>query len=834
MSISLDQFLQVKCKFQLTTETDSSESLRSQYEKVRLCTSATLADHSTLIVMICSNKDGNNHIVTYYIQRREYTTNSPATSIISHADNISPNISQNGNFDQLANKLASTSVSTPKSNHSRRRGGRREDNSQSTTRLRPRIIVKQIYYHPYNEDIVALSLSESGDKLALISGCMTIFILPIKNILLNLHGKQLKSSQGKSMYFYDAMLIDSVKMDNVTSCVYWTSQEAKSDILIVAGARGELRFISVQEKKQLGAGTQVPEPIKHMQIVRDRYDYTLLITGESFQQYRLALQQIRAHDLNNRSRYDAADDDDGFVCIENDSAAAAAAQRPFWDKKPIPVRQFNNTNLMSSGGHATAAIQRVLVPSSRAGHQASAFSTLQSRERAVSLVVGQAPDLMGVIDVLGPLHSPSSPSASMQSALAFKRQPTYRQRMSPEPPDAGAHKIGEPRLLRFFQSKHFYYKPQKPSVVCKLACLDANEQITQLVLTDRFIAIATDYHRCIVHSRNFCSTQAPQLAIGSAVYKEISFSNDERILLLLKSPIANDTDDIVDSFMLVTTRCIYTIEPRHSCREMFIKTIDTHLGIKRLRRSSRVAAHNAAAANEFAEFVWDQSNCADDNAHTKAAHSECVNLLINNFLTHRDDTYEKVCHDTKTFSLLFKLELNSLYEAYGDKCLFRGQFELAKRFFKLAKFDNSKSLGKYIRLLAKLRVANAEGFNSVWHRKTIRNIFMEFLDASLDESTSDDSCKLWHLYVNLHLNHVASSVGVNELEKDIMDMLDEGAKDYRVAVALFEAIAMDENGAMNSCAEQLCDKVHNLSQVFNNVFLMKLLDKTLDLVSLSI
>lgn len=688
MSLSVDQFMQVKCKFQLTSETESSESIHSNSEQVRLCTSVDFDKNSTLIVMICSNETCNNHILAYYIERRVH--------------NSTPSISDNSlAFNSITKQSATTSTSQQQQQQQSLFNTSNSNNytdgsitfsqlaQQSTpprsprngithhkNRFKPRIIVKQIYYHNYNEDIVAICLSETGNKLTLVSASATVYILPIKNILLNLHAQQLRSSQGKSMYFYDASILNCSSIENPVAVAYWESAESNRSYVIVAGQQGELSFSSVDDKKEINMNN-VHEPIRYLSIIRDKFSHSLLITCASFNQYRLTLELVKhQHDSSSPEIIQTSPtfaiqttvfmppDLEPPISLEKDLT-------PSWDKKPIPIKLHSN---FGSSYSAAAVLQRVFVPSSRFGNQSNLLSQYSPRERSLPLIFNHSSNLISVVDVLGVSCN------RFQQSVNVQRQ-----------------QIVEPRLLRFYSTKHYYYRPQKPLLVCKLHLMDPDEMIIHIVLTDRFVAITTDRDRCLINSRNCCNLRNSNSSIElDPLVKEITFNNEERIMLLVKSPVSNDQDNIVESFLLVTTRSIYSIEARQSCREMFINLIDTHLAIKPARQST---INRQIFASE--SFIPSGFNLNEftlvENHRDQRKYSES-NLLINSFLCHRDEVYERICYDARAFSILFKLELNSLFEAYGDGLLQRKQFELANRFFQMAKFDHTKTLGKYIRL----------------------------------------------------------------------------------------------------------------------------------------
>lgn len=599
MTFPVDQFMQVKCKLVLTSDTDS-DSIQPENERIRLCTYVH-DKNCTLIIMICSNHVSNNNILTYYLEKR--------------------------------------------------------------TRSIPKPKIKQIFYHHYNEDIVALGLSENGNKLAMISSSSTIYLLPIKNILLR------PSSQFKSMYFYDATILNCCTVENPISIVYWENNQNRSTI-IVAGSRGKISFINVEEKKEFNI-TNVNEHIIEMVLIKDMCSYSLLITCDNFKQYRYMLEIV---DNQDNQRFISTDE---YICLEKDML-------PTWDRKPIPIKLQNSNPISSgsgssSGAAAAAVIHRVLVPSGRTGRHTSLFT---GRERSVPLIFYHSvPGIVSVVDILGSHKQRQSSSTSSNNQL------------SPKGGTLSQSNMPEPRLLRFFSSKQFYYRPQKPTLVSKLSSLEPDERITHLVLTDRFLAIATNTDRCLINSRNCCNSRNLNTTIElDPLVKEVTFTNDEKILLLIKSPISNDQDNIIDSFLLITSKSIYSIEARQSCRDMYINLIDSHLGIKPPRVKKITSPENLIQkVNNPHEYIL------IDDYRAQRKYSES-NLMVSNFLCHRDEVYERINYDSKAFSILFKLELNSLYEAYGDKLMLRGQYDLANRFFQMAKFDHTKTLGKYIRL----------------------------------------------------------------------------------------------------------------------------------------
>lgn len=699
MSFSADQFMQVKCKFQLTSETESAESIHSNNERVRICCSVDFDKNSTLIVLVCSNEMSNNHIVAYYVEKRLHSNTNQLLSVENSLalNSFIATATQNHTQQQLLHQqqpsvtfaqLAQQSIS-PKS----------KSPGHTRSHSRPRIIVKQIYYHNYNEDIVAASLSESGSSLTLVSASSTIYILPIKNILLNLHSKQLRSSQGKSMYFYDAAcLINCCSVEEPVAVVHWESFVCTNkSFVIVAGHGGELSFVNVQTKKETNR-TSIDEPIQSLKIIRDRFSYSLLITCQSFNQYRLALEPIKDEQPVSPTTSNSTSNSDFQMIHTNQQDSESILARlnekdleSAWNEKPSFIKIHNGSNV-SSTQTAAAALQRVFIPTSRfATRQASSSLSGGHRERSLPLIIYQAPSLIGVIDVLGVHQKVTTSQGNGYTGLA--------------------ERPSEPRLLRFYSNKSYYYRPQKPLLVCKLNLIDADEMITNLLLTDRFIALTTDRDRCLINSRNCCNIR--NIIEMDSPVKEITFANEERIISLIKSPLSNDQDNIIDSFLLITTHSIYSIEARQNCREMFINLLDSHLAIKSTRNQQSVIKNifTATAPNTGPKLNCSQNcnnliNVSTFNIteYTLVEEPEQVrknsqsNLLINSFLSQRDEVYERITHDSRAFSILFKLELNSLYEAYGDRLLQRGQYELANRFFQIAQFNHTRILGKYIRL----------------------------------------------------------------------------------------------------------------------------------------
>lgn len=873
----MDQFLQVRCKFQLTSETDSSESVHTNNERIRLSSTVDLDKNSTLIVMICSNDIGNNHVVAYYIERT-YLTTTTAPSVNEY--------NKNNNDSDIINNNIVTNVHHPPSG--------------ATTALtistppKPRIIVKQIYYHHYNEDIVAISMSKTGNKLAMISTSSTIYLLPIKNILLNLHAKQPRTSQGKSMYFYDASILDCCTIENPISILCWEDDSGESTLIIVASQDGHLGIVNVDEKKQIHA-THVQERIKSLSLIRDRFTYSLLIDCDNFKQFRLPLSILKNE--NDNQDHDSAvqeppsspkmekvpqnlrslqqqqqqqNHSDDYIPIEKDLILPL-------ESEPILIKLHSNSsfganNISSPTSIAVAAIQRVFSHGSRSNaHQKNIFSALNSRERSASSVFYHpSSDLVSVVEVLGGHKSQSNQKL-------------------------------ESRLFRFYHAKHFYYRPQRPAFTCKLNCLDHDELVTKVLITDRFLVIATDRHRCLINSRNCCNVRSSNRSIDmDPVVKEIKFANEEKILCLIKSPIGNDRDEIIDSFLLVTDRCIYSIEARQSCRDMFINLMDANLGIKKNhRRSKKASIDSSITPNfQFSEFNMIYGY------HSQRRRSEADNIMVNNFLSHKDGIYDKITYDSRAFSLLFKLDLNSLFEAYGDKLLLRGEFSMANRFFQMAKFDHVEILGKYVRLGAHHKALNyattilsdenivldekermdlskaasecllpalkqldvlrelvishhsdrsssVEGndFNGVSsiftesHKQSVEKIFLKYLKASLDDSPSDP-CRLWSNYANFYLNHVGT---IDELKLSILSLPEHCPTDCRLIIFLFKTIERDQKKANHrqssskflkllsanrdsDMLQSMYQKVYHLHELFDNVFLMKLLEKTLSLL----
>lgn len=764
----MDQFIQVKCKFQLTSESESSETIHTNCERVRLCTSVHLDENSSLLVLVCSNDVGNNHIVVYHVERRLndiLERQIKATNTNNTCHNTSPTALESRSFTSTTTTTTatSTSFSSTFSSHNIYNNSQNHDikphfhhhhhNKQNQypqpnssrinahRRTRPRIRVKQIYYHPYNEDIVAISLSESGNKLVFISSSSIIYVLPIKNILLKLHVKQSRSSQGKSMYFYDASILNCCTIEEPISLLYWepTSSEtyvtssymdklqqkgsqefysallsstvtstpktpqtgsysspnsSKSAMIIVANKIGQISIINVDYRKQINI-IQTKEKIKSISLIRDRFSISVLINCQQFKQLRLPLELIRSerlsrnenspniHDHNIHNHYRDQVDTEIYAneeLIDYDEDELI----PSPDRKPIPINiyEVGSPNGLSNSNtrtrSAVAALRSILMPSS-INTQSSIFSSLtDGRERHQthgSILYDSTNGLICMIDTLGNTHHQTNDNSD-------------RSRSSPNSTKLSS----EARLFRFYNAKQFYYRHQKAQVTCKLNSLDQHEQVTHVVLTDRFLVIATDRDRCLINSRNCSSLRNPNPSMDlDPLIKEIKFTNQEKILHLIKSPATNDLDGIIDSFLLVTDRSIYSLEARQSCRNMFIGLIDSHLGIRHERRSKR-SAQETCTGFYFNEY------CMIDDTTPRRKDSETNILLVSNFLNHRGDVYEKVTFDSRVFSMLFKIELNSLYEVYGDKLLLRKQFTLANRFFHMAKFDCVRTMGKYIRL----------------------------------------------------------------------------------------------------------------------------------------
>lgn len=117
-------------------------------------------------------------------------------------------------------------------------------------------------------------------------------------------------------------------------------------------------------------------------------------------------------------------------------------------------------------------------------------------------------------------------------------------------------------------------------------------------------------------------------------------------------------------------------------------------------------------------------------------------------------------------------------------------------------------------------------------------MFIIFLNAALDEST-EDACRLWFNYINFYLNYVGT---LSQLESDIIEVLNNNQSDCRFAITLYKAIHRDENLASSKTFFTDCiantpletlKNFHSPSKLFENEFLMKLLEKTLDLVQQS-
>lgn len=896
MSFSVDQFMQVQCKFFLTSEPEFSDSIHTNSERVRLCTSVDLDANSTLIVMICSNHATNNHIVAYYTESKSSTKlilspsspNDETTPFQPKYDSNDRRVSTQLIFDQPI-VVADQQQPGELPQHS--------SNNRCSGSSTPKVIVKQIYYHYHNEDIAAVCLSDTGNKLALISASSTIYILPIKKIILNLQTQLSRSSSEVSKCPYDAFILDCCTIDTPVAIAYWENLEADNkSTLVVASESGELSFISVDENKELSR-SNVNERVSSMVIVRDRFSHSVLITCASFRQYRFALEIVESDDSGVETTqtfsnpHNSQISTDEYIYLERDLV-------PSWNRKPIPIKLHNSS--LSNAGSATANTRLPLL--GRAGSQIGRLlNGLTSRERNTpSIFYHPESSMFSVVDTLS--FSAKSPSTNNQKQNS------------------------DQRLLRFFSTKQFYYRPQKPILVCRLTSLEPDELITHVVLTDRFLAIATDKNRCLVNSKNCCNLKnADTILELDPLVKEVTFINDERILLLLKSPVSNDKNNIIDSFLLVTNKAIFSIEARQSSRDMFINLIDTHLHLKEDR-----IKHDRSDDMVFG-LLHKRESAHIDSYRAERKNSD-TNLMVKSFLSNRDEVYERINYDSRAFSALFKLELNSLYEAYGDRLLMRGQFELANRFFQMAKFGHTKTLGKYIRLgaykktidyinnvlrnenetlnekertdLAKVAYeclgyitspevtralvkdlsltseylsskdlnnarkyssaalrqfesfrqlvvnqhqkqqeangASSQEFESAkifteQQKRSIESIFIEFLNACLDDDSIEDSCWLWFYYVNFYLNYVSS---IDELERDIIKLLDSSSNDCYLPVTFYKALYRDAtNSAVVFKTESIAgtplekmEKIYNLSELFENEFLMKLLDRTLDLV----
>jgi hypothetical protein len=734
--------------------------------------------------MVCSNETSNNHILAYYIERpAHHCAQTDLNSITNNNNNITEQKKVDDNnstsaqgdhsftidnnddsssppsvvFTKLAQQQLSNHSLINHHHHQASPSSSSPASHKKRSKTKPRIIVKQIYYHNYNEDIVAICLSANGTKLVLINASSTIYIIPIKNILLNLHAQQLRSSQGGSMYFYDASILKPCAHDHKWSfhepvdVVYWDSDEDQKSKLVVASYDGKLTFISVDEKREIYS-TSVGEPIKSLEIIHEGCVYSLLITCLSFNQYRMVLKSANNNNNNHKEgcpgmmkQYDSPD-----LAANHSQTGASLISLPKsrfsrikpsrkematldenctnnqeWLSKPTLVRPPIFNAQQSNQGAATRVIQRVFTPAASHLGVQTGLNVGEVRDRPVTLLGYQSPNLISLIDVLGPNNNQHQ-SSSQQHKLSSTGQKGLFQHSK----FSNNHNSGDPRLLRFYSSKHYSHQPHRPQIVCKLDSLDPDELITNLILTERFIAYTTDRDRCIIDSRNCCKLKSSSVTHHhhhhhqprgieslNPLIKEITFNHEEKIMLLVKSPISNDQDNIIDSFLLVTTRSIYSIEARHNCRELFINLIDSHLAIKRTlfmsksqldysKRTSPPSSYslqrmvttagehiNHRAFNSDFHLATAPTTNSDHDAYRNAE----SNLLINNFLQHRE-VYESICHDSQVFSTLFKLELASLYEAYADRLLQRGQLDLANRFFQMASFDHVKILGKYIRV----------------------------------------------------------------------------------------------------------------------------------------
>lgn len=846
MSFSVDQFMQVKCKFQLTSESESSESIHLDNERVRLCTSIKYGRKSVLIVLVCSNETSNNHILAYFMEGR---ARRPPLELNLSLGNSSSLTDIDGTITSLLQ--TNSPLRSLKANRSRLK-----------QMNKPKIIVKQIYYHNYNEDIVAISLSETGHKLVLLNASSTVYIIPIKNILLDLQAQQLGPSASKPMDFYDATMLNYCSLSDPVAVAYWISLETNKSYVIVAGAGGSLSLLSIDDKREKNV-IKVDEPIRSISVVRDKSSHSLLITSTSYNQYRITLELIKQQQQQPSLDSGSQSSSSPSKIIHstsfnkthhriNSPDLESTSKEPSWDKKPIPIRLHSNSG--HSGHTASAVLHRVFVPSNRSAGQTSLLSQFNPRDRSLPLIFKLASNMIAVVDVLGVSNSETPSSLSHHSSNS---------------------RVAKLRLLRFYPSNQYCYQPQKPVVVCKLHLLDPDELITHVALTGRFVAIATDRNRCLINSRNCCELKNGTTSPSSdtdPLIKEIAFGKEEKIMSLMKSPITNDPDNIIESFLLLTDRSIYSIEARQSCREMFINLIDSHLAIKTpfepaILNGGQIFLPDRSSLIIPNEFQPDNQSVERNTATRKNSEAS---LLIDSFLSHRGEVYETICYESNAFSVLFKLDLDKLYEAYGDRLLQRDQFELANRFYQLAKLNKNRILGKYLRLglymnqLSSMDSAgNLPGMKQF--KQSLEVVFIEYLNSLAFANTSNNASTLWLNYINFYLNYVGES---EELENDILKIIESDLVDCRMAITLYKAIQLDEmtnnldlsdrsignkhfnhplsrqstlletnkrNNMLYDTKQQIplttsMNKIYNLTQVFRNEFLIKLLEKTLDLV----
>lgn len=592
--------MRVRCCFQFADSCppETNVVLSNNDTSIRLYTSVNIDGNSALVVLICTNQFNNNHIVAYYTEQRSTTT-------------------------------ATTALTT-------------------TTTTKPKVIVRQIYYHAYNEDIVAVCLSDDGERLVLINASSIIYVIPIKNLLLK--DRKPLSSQKRSMCHYDATIVDCCSLQSPSAITYWNNVKHNNnnrlkDIIIVGNSHGEISFVDWHTKQEI-ASTYVTEEIKSLEIIMDCFNYTLLITckakndkQQQLSQYKMVLCQL-LHSLepDNLSHLNTKPH---LIKLDHNNSASAVPGQVTTNYQQPPTTPLS---AMMKGGQPMGPITNN-----------SNNNNSNNNQSAINLIMYQGhreKNNIGIIDV-----------ATIGNSGKQQRQQ---------------------RFARFYHNRVFNYRINSNcSLTLAMESLERNEMILQLLLTDRFVAIITDYNRCLIYSRNSCdirwmdNNKQRDNREGDFM-KEITFSADEQILVILRSPLCRDTDKIIDSFFLVTRRAIYSIEARHNFRAIFFATID-----------KCVLASNALTLDALG--ASDALGTSDTEIKSRSGSEE----------TRLDkEAYERVEEQCCAYSFMFRLEIGSLYEAYADRLLKRGLFAMGNKFFEMANFSHCRIVGKYIRLSA--------------------------------------------------------------------------------------------------------------------------------------
>ena len=152
-----------------------------------------------------------------------------------------------------------------------------------TDELKKNVIIRQIPVDKSKGELRSMALNGNDSQLITIDSNSNIFILPIQRLI---------ERQNESLLKDDALLIKSCSLSNPTAIVWWNSLDDYNQIAIVGNDLGEISFINIKTKREIG-GTYVQNSVKKLEIIDDSSAVSLIILCKNDSQFRLILEETR-------------------------------------------------------------------------------------------------------------------------------------------------------------------------------------------------------------------------------------------------------------------------------------------------------------------------------------------------------------------------------------------------------------------------------------------------------------------------------------------------------------------------------------------------------------